>query len=74
MEKCEMLLANKTHEVWYNGGEIILCDIAEGKCPYNNAGEPKKSIGDLKIRYICKTNGMVEKSGLIKNIQNITKP
>ena len=46
-------------------GEIILCPIDKGTCPYDNEG---RSIPVRRVTFSeCVTSGLVAKAGRIKN-------
>jgi len=77
MDTCEMIGTGKAFvQGDYKGNpgiDICLCEIEDGNCPYGNAGDAKECM-DKKTRYGCRTNGKVEKSGLIKSLEDITTP
>ena len=66
MERCEMVNIGKTNVIKNGENKITYCDIE--KCPYGNG-----LILGLSDNYItiCQSEGLVEKSGLIKITQEI---
>ena len=59
MEKCEMYNIGKAREM----EEMFICPIDE--CPYNILGKEINIFDECSKYHLCKTNGIIEKKGLI---------
>jgi len=68
MEKCEIHKEKKTlsYPISEKGLTLILCPI--DNCPYGNLGKYFPRLDDSTEYHVCDAQGIVEKSGKIREI------
>lgn len=65
MEECEAVTQKYAERTEYDIGiNVIVCSFVD-RCPYGNEGGKVKCM-DKKTRIICKTDGLVDKAGLLE--------